>query len=176
MKTNKKAKNKKTNSKSKKKRRINVYGVLKKYGAPFWDPPESDLSLEEAIVLGLKYATKDGHALMQGIVPFVLTINSKNIDIELLLSLLKTDRQRQLLGYFADFSYQFKKSKKMQLLKETLYKNDFKELNLMGRPIEGFLKLVMENRNNPTAKKWNIQTIDELEGHFVRFKKWLSVR
>lgn len=153
-----------------------VYAVLKNYGAPFWDQPDASLSLEEAIVLGLKYSPKSGHALIAGIIPYVLTINSEQLNTELLLRKLESEQQRQLLGYFADFANQFKPSRKLKALSDELYDPNYEKFKLVSGRLTKLMKLVIESRHNPTAKKWNILTIDELEGHFIRYRKWLFIQ
>lgn len=151
-----------------------VYAVLKNYGAPFWEKPDASLSLEEAIVLGLKYSAKMDNALIAGILPYVLTVNAGDLNSRLLLSLLKTEKERQLLGYFADFANQFKRSKKLKTISNKLYNPYYKKLNIIGGRLGKFMKLLVKERDNRTAKKWNILTIDTLEGHFVRYRKWLG--
>ncbi len=155
-----------------KRKTVDVYSALINYGAPVYGTSDSSLSLEEAIIFALKYCGKRGHALVAGTLPYVLVLNENGLEIDKLIRGLKTENQMQLLGYIVDMADQFIESTKFKILMTLLYSEKYKPLNITGEEITELMKQVIKSRHNPTAQIWNIVTIDEVEGHLVRYRKW----
>jgi hypothetical protein len=160
---------------AKRKLKPNIYSALKLYGAPFFDPPKSDLTLEETIIYSLKFSIKPGYPLVTNVLPYILAINSKQLKIEMLLKKIRTNRDKQLVGYFADVANKFLPSKKLRTIREELYRDNFKKLNVTNQKRIGkFLRLAIEHSKQPIAKKWNILILGDESNYYIRFRKWYS--
>jgi transcriptional regulator with XRE-family HTH domain len=151
-----------------------IYSSLKFYGAPIsTQPTETPLPLEDTLAQGIALSRMDG--FVSSIIPYLLTKKADELNAPHLIALCDSIGESQTLGYYADIANMLKPNRKLSRLTNLLSDLTFRQeiLSKKAKPTESFKRLA-KAANNPIAKKWKLLTIDNLEHHLERYRKWLT--
>ena len=145
------------------------------YGAPLaYDKgKEIQFSLEESIKWGLHYSLLDG--MIDSLMPYIIVLNFNKINLAKLLSKLDQENQIQLFGYYLELAADYSKNKKMKNFANMIHSSELTELQMGNEKLTKRMQIVLKNKDNSFAKKWNILTLNSSSEYFDRFRKWDKV-
>ena len=151
-----------------------VYSSLKFYGAPIsTNPTDIPLPLEESLAHGIVHSRTDG--FISSIIPYLLFKKADELNTSHLIALCDVLGESRTLGYYADMANSFRPNKKLARLVDLLSDLHFEQEQLFKNTKKTeSLKILAKTVNNPIAKKWKFLTIDSLDHHLERYKKWLN--
>jgi len=148
-----------------------LYSGFRKLGAPFFENEQVGILPEDILLKGLECSVSNPK--IADALPYVLSKNSEALDFFLLLNNLKTEKDRQLLGYFSELANKLYPSDKLKTILKLLYRNDFPLLSLLSQKKPGkFTLQLLENVQKPSAEKWHILTLSAESELLERYRKW----
>jgi hypothetical protein len=150
-----------------------IYSALRTLGAPFYENRRVNFPPEDILIMALNQSLVD--ATVADVLPYVLALNVEKLDLFVLVNAIRTPEQRQLLGYFSELANKFAPSQKLGQLLEWLYGAELTELSLIPQK-QKIASRLLENVNNPSAKKWRILTFSSEHDYLKRCKKWREIK
>jgi len=146
----------------------NVLASLAKFGSVSGQDEPGTLDLEESLAAGLFFVHSSG--LLESLLPYVLALNAKKLNVTRLFALSLLREEAATLGYLVGMASKFKPHANLEKLKSLCVPFKFSsETPLLKNQVANFPEIL---RKNDVAREWNVLARGTVKDHLDRWEKW----